>query len=144
MIAHTDGSAGRSFTSNERRTRRNGRAWLLWLLPFTATFVVGGRIFRYADWAPDGTAAVVLSFVPLLPGAMAFRAFLRFAREADEMLRDTLIEGLLFGFALAMIFWGAIQLPEHVWLPKMSADATMAVLLLGTWIGIVRAQWRRK
>jgi hypothetical protein len=130
--------------SRERRMRGKRNRWLLWLLVFTATFLVEGRIFRFADWAPQGPLAWALSLLPLVPGALAFRAFVGFFREADEMVRAMLTEGLLFGFAVTMIFWGAIQVPEHVWLPKVKADILMSVLLLGFTVGMARAQWRRK
>jgi hypothetical protein len=97
-----------------------------------------------ADWAPEGDLAIALSFVPVIPGLLAFRAFVRFLRSGDEMFRAVLIEGLVFGFGLTMVFWGAIQLPEHVWLDKVPADWVVSVLLLGTSFGVVRAQWRRK
>ncbi|WP_305097658.1 hypothetical protein [Croceibacterium aestuarii] len=137
-------TTGSPFTARERRLRRNGWIFNAWLFAFAATFLIGGRVFRYADSAPEGPPAIALSLLPLLPSAFAFHAFLRFVREADEMIRAVLVEGLMFGFATVMVFWGAIQLPEHVWLPKVSADLLMGVLLVATGFGGILAQWRRK
>ena len=131
-------------TARERRVRRNSRTFTIWIFVFTASFVAGKWILRDAAWAPDGVLAIGLSLVPLIPGAIAFRAFLQYVREADEMLREILVEGLVFGFGVTMVLWGAIQLPEHVWLPKFKADWVMAVLLLATSYGIMRAHWRRR
>lgn len=131
-------------TSSERRIRRAQRVWLVWMIVFTGTFLVGGWIFKQAGWAPQGNLAIVLSLVPLIPGVMALRAFIRFVRAADEMIREILIEGLVLGFGAVMVFWGAIQLPEHVWLPTIKASHLMSVLLFGCSFGVVRALWRRK
>ncbi|TIX49081.1 hypothetical protein [Alteraurantiacibacter aquimixticola] len=100
-------------------------------------------VFMMSGWEADSLAAIALSLLPLVPGALAFRAFMRLVRESDEMQREMLIEGVLTGAALAMIFWGAVQLPEHIWLPKIKADIMMAVLCLGFSIGMVRARRRR-
>lgn len=131
-------------TSSERRTWRNTRATFLWALVFVASFLAGKVVFENAAWAPDPPLAWVLSALPLIPGALAFRAFLRFFREADEMIREIYVEGLLYGVAAVMVFWGAIQLPEHVWLAKVRADTVITVLLGGFCFGIIRAGRRRK
>ncbi|HSG34755.1 MAG TPA: hypothetical protein VLA37_09480 [Sphingomonadaceae bacterium] len=96
-----------------------------------------------SGWDSDSIFAIAFSLIPLIPGAMAFRAFMRLYRESDEMQREMLTEGVVTGAALATIFWGAIQLPEHIWLPKVKADLVMAVLFLGFSAGMIRARLRR-
>jgi hypothetical protein len=131
-------------TTGERRSWRNIKACFWWTVLFVATFLIGGRIFEYADWAPEGPLAWGLSLVPIVPGTLAFLAFKRFFREADEMIREIYAEGMLFGVGAVLVFWGAIQLPEHVWLPKVRADIVVAVMLFGFCAGLIRANWRRK
>lgn len=131
-------------TAGERRSWRNIKACFWWAVLFTVTFVVGGQVFKYAAWAPEGPLAWGLSLVPVIPGAMAFRAFLKFFREADEMIRAIYAEGMLFAVATVMVFFGAIQLPEHVWLAKVRAETVVMVMLIGFFVGILRANWRRR
>jgi hypothetical protein len=131
-------------TAGERRSWRNIKACFWWTALFVATFLIGGRIFKYADWAPEGPLAWGLSLIPIVPGTIAFLAFLRFYREADEMIREIYAEGMVFGAGAVLVFWGAIQLPEHVWLGKVDANTIILVLLSGFCVGILRANWRRK
>jgi len=144
MTQKAEECGDRAATSHERRSVRNINVCFYWTLLFAATFLVGRQVFKYADWAPEGPLGWGLSMVPLIPGVLAFRAFLNFIREADEMIRQIFVEGLLFGVGVVMVFWGAIQLPEHVWLPKIKADIVVLVMLLGFCFGILRARWRRK
>ena len=131
-----------SGTQHGRRTRRNSRVFALWMFIFSASFVIGGWIFKHADWAPEGPVAWVISLLPLIPGVIAFRAYLKYFREADELMRKIMIEGLLFGFGAVMVFWGAIQLPEHVWLPKIHANLVISVMMLAWSFGTIRATRR--
>lgn len=143
-MSTSDRSGECSATSTERRSQRAINACFYWTLLFAVTFIAGGQVFKYADWAPESPLARGLSMVPLIPGVMAFRAFLTFMREADEMIRQIFVEGLLFGVGVVIVFWGAIQLPEQVWLPKVKADIVVLVMVLGFCFGTLRAQWRRR
>lgn len=125
--------------AHDQRSRRNGIALAAWAISFALSFNVGRWFFQNVGWAPVGPVAWVISLLPLIPGFLAFRAYLRFFRESDELVRKIVVEGLLFGVGLGMVLWGAIQLPEHVWLPKVSADKVVSVILLGTVIGTFRA-----
>ena len=145
MAINASGPSGECrATRSERRTWRNMRATFLWALVFVASFLAGKVIFQNAAWAPEPPLAWGLSALPLIPGALAFRAFLRFFREADEMIREIYVEGLLYGVAAVMVFWGAIQLPEHVWLARVRADVVVLVMLGGFFFGVIRADRRRQ
>ncbi|GEM_PF-3557460 len=136
-------TAGEGATSGELRQVRNGRSFALWVVLFMMSFIGLRPVFAMTGWEADSLVAIAFSLLPLIPGTMLFRAFMRLYRESDEMQRDMLTEGVLTGAALMMVFWGAIQLPEHVWLPKVKADFMMAVLCLGFSIGMIRARRRR-
>lgn len=130
-------------TSNERRTIRNSRHFVFWTVVFTASFLGGKWLFVRGGWEPQGLPGIAFSLLPLIPGLLAMRAYLRFFRETDEMMREIQTEGVLFAFAATVVFWGAIQLPEHVWLPKVKADIVMAFMLLSFAFGVCRASLRR-
>ena len=129
-------------TTSERRSLKNGRNCAIWAFVFAASFLAGRYIFVDRGLFPEGALGIALSLLPMIPGWLAFSAFLKLYRESDEILRKTLTEGLIFGMGVAVIFWGAIQLPEHVWLTKISADKLMAVMLFAFSFGVIRATWR--
>jgi len=131
-------------TSAERRAHRNGRNFALWACVFTASFLIGNFVFVKNGWFPDGALGIALSLVPMIPGGIAFAAFLKLFRENDEIGRKAMTEGMVFALGAVIIFWGSIQLPEHVWLPKISADQVITVLMFGFAFGMVRASWRYK
>jgi hypothetical protein len=130
-------------TAIERRSRSNSLVFLMWTFLFTASFLGGDWILDGTGWRPEGAVGIAYSLIPVIPGLLAFRAYLRLYREADEMMREVQTEGILFGFGAVVLFWGAIQLPEHIWLPRVKADVVIAVMLLSFCVGIIRAQGRR-
>jgi len=115
----------------------------MWTFLFTASFLGGDWILEATEWKPEGAVGIAYSLIPVIPGLLAFRAYLKLYREADEMMREVQTEGILFGFGTVVLFWGAIQLPEHIWLPRVKADILIAVMLLSFSVGIIRAQGRR-
>lgn len=130
-------------TGTERRQMRNGRSFALWMAVFMVSFIGLRPVYGMTGWDADSALAFGLSLIPLVPGVLGFRAFMRLYRESDEMQREMLTEGIITGAALSMIFWGAVQLPEHIWLAKVKADMMMSVMCLGFSIGVVRARRRR-
>lgn len=136
-------SAPEGATSGELRQVRNGRSFALWAFIFIVAFIGLRPVFGMSGWEADSIPAIALSLVPLIPGTMAFRAFMRLYRESDEMQREMLVEGVVTGAAFMMIVWGMIQLPEHIWLPRVKADILMSVFCLGFSVGMIRARRRR-
>ena len=57
-------------------------------------------------------------------------------------MRKIQVDGVVFAFGAVMLFWGVIQLPEHVWLHKVSADMVASVMLIAWSLGTVLASWR--
>jgi len=55
--------------------------------------------------------AWVLAFSPVLPAIGAVLAYVKFLREADEMIRRIHITGLAVGFGAGMFVWMAIKPP---------------------------------
>ena len=130
-------------TSKELRMRRNGIAFAVWVILFGASFTAGHWFSDSTDLPLTGLAGVAYSLLPLVPGFMAFRAYLRFYREADEMMRKIQTDAIAFAFGVVVLFWGAIQLPEHVWLPKVKADLVMSVMLVSFSLSMIVGSIRR-
>ena len=128
--------------SRDRRTTRNAIAFAIWMCLFAASFLAGHWLLAATDWKPEGAVGIGFSLLPLIPGLIAFRAYLKFFREADELMRKIQVDGVVFAFGAVMLFWGVIQLPEHVWLSKVSADMVASVMLIAWSLGTVLASWR--
>jgi hypothetical protein len=56
--------------------------------------------------------AWTLAFVPTLPGVLAVLAYLKFLREADEMVRSTHLIGMAVGFGAGIFVWMGLQIPQ--------------------------------
>lgn len=59
----------------------------------------------------SSTLAWVLAFSPVLPAIAAVLAYVKFLREADEMIRRIHITGLAVGFGAGLFVWMAIKPP---------------------------------
>ena len=55
--------------------------------------------------------AWALAFVPALPGVLAVLAYLKFLREADEMVRRIHVAGMAVGFGAGIFVWMGLQIP---------------------------------
>jgi len=71
------------------------------------------------------TLAWVLAFVPALPGILAVLAYLKFLREADEMVRRIHMTGMAVGFGAGIFVWLGLQMP----LPPGTPDKEMLFAL---------------
>lgn len=135
-------SACEAATSRDRHTQRNSRLFTLWAFLFAASLMGGHWLLTALDWRPQGPLGVVYSLAPLVPGLMAFRAYLKFFHEADELRRRIVVEGVLFAFGAVLLFWGAVQLPQHIWLPPIKADWLISGMMFGWVIGMILAARR--
>jgi MFS family permease len=129
-------------SQRDRRTVRNAIVFTIWIFLFSVSFLAGHWLLDAAGWKPEGAVGVAYSLLPVIPGLIAFRAYLKLFREADELMRKVLVEGVLYGFGAVMLFWGAIQLPEHVWLSKVKADTVITVMMIAWSLGTIFASWR--
>ncbi len=113
--------------------RRNQYRFLAWCLAWAVSFVAATWILRPAPGV-EGAGAWALAIGPSLLGAGALLAYLRFLRQADELLRRIQLEGLALGFAVGLIFTLGYQLLERVGAPSLPAGVT-AVVMLVAWAG---------
>lgn len=71
------------------------------------------------------TLAWILAFVPALFGVLAILAYLKFLREADEMVRRIHLTGMAVGFGAGIFVWLGLQMP----LPPGTPDKEMLFTL---------------
>ena len=110
---------------------------LLWAVTFVgATWVLGA--------APklSATLAWSVAILPNLFSVLALFAYLRFLREADELVRRIQLEGLAFGFGAGVIIAMACFTLERVGVPELTADRAVFVMMIGWAVGQLAAAWR--
>lgn len=120
------------------RDKRNSLAINGWCAAWALCFVGATAVLTFIELSAPLSWLVVA--VPLVPGFLALRAYLRFLREADELLRKIHLEGLGFGagtaLAVGMTFLMIIPLgASAVW----GLTLTLTALALGYSFSVVRA-----
>lgn len=103
--------------SGSAADRKNQYRFLVWAAIWAVIFVA-------ATWALNrglvsgGAAAWLIAIAPLLPGALALRAYLRFLRMADELVRKIQFESLAFGFGCGIMGGLGYPLLERAGAPE--------------------------
>ena len=121
--------------------RRNQKWFVAWTFAWAATFVV-------ASWALKnhrealGVGGWALALLPNIFAIGTMLAYLKFLRNADELLRRIQLEGLAIGFGTGIIFAMGYQLLERAGAPALAVDDFMLVLCGGWVAGQLIATWR--
>ena len=121
--------------------RRNQYRFVTWLFLWAVTFVG-------ATWVLDSverlsvTLAWSVAILPNLFSILALLAYLRFLREADELVRRIQLEGLAFGFGAGVLIAMAYFTLERVGVPELAADRAVFVMMIGWAVGQLAATWR--
>jgi uncharacterized membrane protein YjjB (DUF3815 family) len=116
--------------------RRNQYRYLAWAALWAASFAT-------ATWAlsrglvQGGTAAWATAILPLIPGLLALRAYLRFLTEADELIRKIQFESLAFGFGCGVLAGLGYPLLERAGAPE--APELMLLVMMFGWA--IRQLW---
>jgi hypothetical protein len=115
------------------RILRRDENWTLYLAGALAAAML-------ANWQlaseHAGIAEIALALLPLLPAALVVRALVRMLRQADELQRRVLHQGLAFAFAVtfsAAFVWAVL---EGIGLPRAPAVAWCAVLVISWAVGL--------
>lgn len=119
-------------TDRQNVARYNG-----WMLVWMALWIAAR--FLMEGWAParSGPLAWGLIAATTLPGVMALRAYMRFVREADELLRKIQLEALALAFGVGVLFMMAWRLVEKAGGPGLDVnDPVLAMFVV--WVA---AQW---
>ena len=127
--------------SGTETDRRNQYWFLFWGVVWAIAFVASSWALR-GDLAFRGTAAWAIAIAPIVVGIIPVLAYLRFLREADELLRRIQLEGLAFGSAVGAIFAICYPLLERAGAPHLELSSLVIVMAfawaVGRLLGIVR------
>jgi hypothetical protein len=121
-------------TANDQRNMARYNGWLVaWMALWVgARFLVEARGEQLAG--PLGWGVVALT---LVPGALAVGTYVRFLREADELLRKIQLEALALAFGVGVLFMTSWRLVEKVGGPQLDVNDPVLVMYV-VW---VTAQW---
>jgi len=88
--------------AHDRENAKRASIWMgVWAATFIAAIVVLGPV-------PGGVRATpwwawLLAVLPVAPGVMALRAYVRYLREGDELVRKIHVEAAAVGFGVASV-----------------------------------------
>ncbi len=120
--------AGCGYTATDRRNLRRFNLWTFaWVAGWLATIL----LIRVRGLAA-GPVAYALVLATVLLGLQTVRAYLRFLRQADELLRKIQLEALALGFGAGAVFMVAYRLCELLGAPRLNAADPLFVMAL-TW-----------
>ena len=121
----------RGGSGRDRRATRNSIVFAIWICLFAAAFLVGHWLLDATGWKPEGAVGVGFSLLPLIPGLVAFRAYLKLFREADEMMRKIHLEALATAFGVAFVVGMSAGLLDQMDVPKVGkADLTWSMMVV--------------
>lgn len=119
-----------------QRDRANARRANYWLFGWMVTFV--GIIFAIKNEVlPEGWLTWLAIAASTVLGFVAIMAFVRFLREADELLRKIQFEALALGFGAAMIANFTLSLVERVTERPFEIGDVFLVMMIFYVVGIV-------
>jgi hypothetical protein len=121
--------------------RRNQYRFVAWLSGWGVTFVGASWLLQNNENFGQALAWSI-AILPNLFSVAALIAYLKFLREADELVRRIQLEGLAFGFGAGVIFAMAYFTLEHIGVPKLTGDRTIFVMMMGWVVGQLAATWR--
>lgn len=112
-----------------------------WTLAWAIAFV-GASSFLRSDPAIGAGAGWVVALIPNFLALVVVIVYLRFLRDADELVRRIQLEGLAFGFGVGVIFSMGYQLLERAGAPELSFSDMAAIMMFAFVVGVVRANRR--
>lgn len=110
--------------------RRFSALLIAWTLSFAVATVILGK-----HLVVSAASAIVLATVPTLLGIATVRAYVRFLREADELLRKIHVEAMAWGFGAGAVFMLGYRLFERIGAPKLDVSDAFIVMMLATAVG---------
>lgn len=127
--------------SGTAKDRRNQRVFATWAMAWAVAFLVVTWILRSTD-SPGGAVRWLLALSPNLLGIGTVLAYLKFLRNADELMQRTQLMGLAFGFGIGVVFAMGYQLAERAGAPDLATGDLAAVMFISWAVGQVFAVWR--
>ena len=124
------------------RDRRNLRRYNAWVFAFALAFVTSVALLTKTSLGEAAAVAWIVALVPDVLGVMAVRAYVRFLREADELVRKIHLEATALGFGAGVVFILGYSLAELAGAPALDTPIPAAVMLamagIGQWLGMRR------
>ena len=121
-----------------RRTAERFKTFRIWFFAamqssFAVTIVLSERWLERGPVAWGITAATIVFLI------LAVRAYIRYLREADELIRKIQTEALSFSFGASAVFMIGWRLCERLGAFKLDVDDPLLVMVLfwaaGQWVG---------
>jgi len=127
------------------RDRTNLEKFSRWFLLFGLAFVLAVVFLGPTDGGLEQTPPwrFVLAILPLLPGYFASRAYLKFLREADELIRNVHYEAASKSFILVILLGFVYSLASQVFGEWEDAGAILWVIASAAYQVNYRRTWRR-
>ncbi len=120
--------------------RKNQKRFVLWMFLWAITLVAAAWLLK-GEYL-QAPFSWLIAGVPSVLGLIGLSAYLRFLREADELVQKIELEGLAIGFGVGVLFIIGYQLLELVGLPAIPARKIGAVMLFAWVFGQVIARSR--
>jgi len=123
------------------RDQRNARVTNWWLLAWMVCFV--GTAFAIRDGVlPAGPLAWAAIAICTLLGLVVVRYYMRFVREADELLRKIQLEALAIGFGAAFIGNFTMSLVERLRGESFDMGDLFLLMVFSYMVGIIAGMRR--
>ncbi len=119
-------------TANDRRNVMRYNAWMLGWMALWA-----GVLMLVAKAGLAGPVAWALAALTVVPGVIGVSAYIRFLREADELLRKIQLEALAIAFSVGVVFMMTWRLFERLGAPTLDLNTPVLVMFV-VWAA---AQW---
>lgn len=121
--------------------KANGNRFTAWTLIAAVVYVLGTFLLRKGI-VGTGLPAIAVALLCMLPALGVVRAYRRFLREADELVRQIHLQGLGYGLAAGVVFSMGWRLLELAGAPTLDVSDGAVVMMLAWSLGQVLA--RRK
>lgn len=121
--------------------KANANRFALWMLAAAIAYVLGSLLLR-RGLLGTGAPAIAFALLVMLPALGVVRAYRRFLREADELVRHIHLQGLGYGLAAGVIFSMGWRLLELAGAPRLDVSDGVVVTMLAWSLGQVLARRR--
>jgi hypothetical protein len=118
-------------TAIDRRNLWRFQGWAAaWAVVFTASALL---IRRWPQLVPGLPVRVALIALTIALGVAMVLAFIRFLRDADELVRKIHLESLAIAFGATVVFVTTWRLVERAGGPHADVDDSLLVMM-GAWV----------
>ena len=118
-------------TATDRKNLWRFQIWgVVWLVAFAATALL---LKHWPELVPGLPLRVALIALTAALGVAMVLAFIRFLREADELVRKIHLEGLAVAFGATVVFVTTWRLVERAGGPRADVDDSLLVMM-GVWV----------